>query len=148
MDFERRQTTLPRDEKFIGSPQALLYAWLHERIALAWSEDFTAIGRVVDGALVGVVGFNGHNGACCQMHMAGEGKHWITRKFIREAFRYVFQTCGYNVVFGLVPSGNRVAYDIDIRLGFKEFATIPGAHPDGALHFLIMRREDCRWIKE
>lgn len=82
------------------------------------------------------------------MHMAGDGKHWISRKFIREAFRYAFEVCGYNVVFGMVPSGNRAAYEIDIRLGFKEVATIVGAHPDGALHFLMMRREDCRWLKE
>lgn len=136
---------LPRNEAFIGEPLPLLFSWLQERIGLVWSEDFRAIGRVVNGQLVGVVGFNGQNGASCQMHMAGEGKYWISRNFIREVFRYAFVTCGYNVVFGLVPSGNIVALEIDLRLGFKELATIVGAHPDGALHFLVMRREDCRW---
>jgi hypothetical protein len=66
---------------------------------------------------------------------------------MRESFKYAFVTCGYNVVFGVVPSGNREAYDINIRLGFKELATIAGAHPDGALHFLVLRREDCRWLQ-
>lgn len=136
----------PRTERFIGGPNEFLYEWLNERITLARCEDFRGIGRVVNGVLVGVVGFTGHNGASAQMHMAGEGKHWISRKFIRESFRYAFVTCGYNVVFGLVPSGNTVALDIDYRLGFKEVATIADAHPDGALHFLMMRREDCRWL--
>lgn len=146
MDSRRRQTALPRSEVFIGAPTPLLFDWLQRRTGIERTPGFRAIGRVVDGELVGVVGFNGQNGASCQMHMAGEGKHWISRKFIREAFRYAFEVCGYNVVFGMVPSGNVAAYDIDIRLGFEEVATIVGAHPDGALHFLVMRREDCRWL--
>jgi hypothetical protein len=136
----------PRTEVFIGEPKELLYRWLNDRISLAWCEDFRAIGRVLNGELVGVVGFTGHNGASCQMHMAGVTKDWMSRSFLRESFKYVFETCGYNVAFGVVPSGNTVALDIDLRLGFKELATIVGAHPDGALHFLVMRREDCRWL--
>lgn len=135
-----------RNEVFIGAPIPLLFDWLEKRVGLEWTPGFRAIGRVVDGELVGVVGFSGQNGASCQMHMAGEGKRWASRGFICEVFRYAFDVCGYNVVFGLVPSGNVAAYDIDIRLGFKELATIEGAHPDGALRFLMMRREDCRWL--
>lgn len=137
---------LPRSEVFIGAPLPLLFSWLESRTGIEWTPDFRAIGRVVNGELVGVVGFNGQNGASCQMHMAGEGKHWISRKFIREVFRYAFEICGYNVVFGTVPSGNVAAYEIDTRLGFEKIATIVGGHPDGALHFLMMRRENCRWL--
>ena len=133
-------------EVYVGQPVQVLYEWLNERVGLAWSDDFKAIGRVIGDELVGVVGFTGFNGASMQMHMAGASKHWITRKFIREAFRYAFETCGCKVVFGLVPSGNTVALGIDHRLGFKEVAMIPGAHPDGGLHFLVLRREDCRWV--
>ncbi len=124
----------------------MLFEWLHKRICLARSEDFRAIGRVVDGVLVGVVGFNGFNDRSVQLHMAGEGKRWISRKFISEVFNFAFVTCGCNVVFGIVPSGNVKALEIDLRLGFTEFARIDGAHSDGALHFLMMRRENCRWI--
>lgn len=131
----------------ISQPLELLYAWINERVGLARSEDFRAIGRVVDGQLVGVVAFTGHNGASLQMHMAGDGGRWMNRHFIREAFRYAFDICGCNVVFGMVPSGNADALSIDLRLGFKELATIAGAHPDGALHVLMMRREECRWLR-
>lgn len=124
----------------------VLFDWLHQRIGLAWSVDFKAIGRVVNGELVGVVGYNNHTGSSCQIHMAGDHKHWITPTLLRTAFHLPFNNWGYQVLFGAVPSGNQEALDIDLRLGFTTMATVPGAHPDGALHMLMMRREDCRWI--
>lgn len=133
-------------DQLISRPRELLFQWLHDRIGLTWSDDFVAIGRVVNGDLVGVVGYNGHNGSSCQMHMAGDSPRWGSKHFLREVFRYPFEMLGYKVVFGVVPSGNQVALDIDRRLGFEEIAMIPGAHPDGALHILVMRRENCPWL--
>jgi hypothetical protein len=124
----------------------VLYDWIHQRVGIAHSTDFCALGRVVGKDLIGVVGYNGHNGKSCRMHMAGEGQ-WITRDFLAVAFYLPFVQWGYEVVFAEVPSGNERALDIDIRLGFQKLDTIPGAHPDGALHFLMMRKENCRWIK-
>jgi hypothetical protein len=71
----------------------------------------------------------------------------MSRRHLKESFRYAFDICGCNVVFGTVPSGNQRALEIDLRLGFKEVANIAGAHPDGSLHILMMRREDCRWLR-
>lgn len=136
----------PAADAYISRPVELLYEWINERVGLARSEDFRAIGRVHNGKLVAVSAFTGHNGASCQMHMAADG-NMITRRHLEESFKYAFETCGYNVVFGMVPSGNAKAFDIDLRLGFKELANIPGAHPDGSLHVLMMRREDCRWLR-
>lgn len=134
-------------EIFISYPLDLLYEWINERVGLARSEDFRAIGRVVDGKLVGVVAFTGYNSASLQMHMAGDDPRWMSRSFLRESFRYAFDICGCNVVFGMVPSGNLTALEIDLRLGFEEVANIAGAHPDGSLHILMMRREQCRWLR-
>jgi hypothetical protein len=36
---------------------------------------------------------------------------------------------------------------VDKKLGFREVASIPGAHPDGALHVLVMTKEECRWLR-
>lgn len=130
----------------VGKPLEALYEWLNDRIGLARTEDFRAIGRIKDGKLVAVAGFTGYNGASIQMHMAVEGGH-MSRLHLKEAFRYAFETCGCEVVFGMVPSGNERALEIDLRLGFKEVANIAGAHPDGSLHILMMRREDCRWLR-
>ncbi len=130
---------------YTDKPRMVLFEFLEDRIGLMWTPDFQALGRVVGGKLVGVCGFNSFNGASCQMHMAGD-RGWITRGMIETAFRYAFILRGLNVVFGVVPSGNVEALDVDRRLGFTELVTVPGAHPDGALHLLQMRREACRWI--
>lgn len=124
----------------------VLHEWLRKRIGLPWSTDFRALARVVDGEIVGCVGYEGFTGKSCRMHMAGEG-NWITREFIRRAFRYPFVILDLPMVFGVVPSGNKTALEIDLRLGFTELLYIDGAHPDGGLHFLQLKREDWQRTK-
>jgi RimJ/RimL family protein N-acetyltransferase len=124
----------------------VLFQFLKDRVQLAWTEDFEALGRVVNGKLVGAVGFHGFNGASCFVHMAGD-PGWMTRGLMETAVRYAFVTRELNMIFGLVPSGNTKAREIDLRMGFEELQTIPGAHPDGALHLLVMKRENCRWLE-
>jgi len=129
------------------SPKMVLFDWLSQRVGLAWSTDFTAIGRVKDGEIVGVVGYNNFTGTACQMHMAGDGKRWVNRYFLNQAFWYPFEGLKLDMVFGVVPSGNQAALKMDLKLGFKQLMYIPGAHPDGGLHYLQMTRADCRWIR-
>lgn len=128
-------------------PLMVLYEFLEQRCGIMYTPDFQALGRVVDGKLVGVIGFNNFNGASCQMHMAGDTPRWASRGFIETAFRYVFLQRELNMVFALVPSDCPVARQIDLRVGFKELMTLKGAHPAGALHMLCMRRSECRWLE-
>jgi RimJ/RimL family protein N-acetyltransferase len=128
--------------------QTILWEFLQERIGIPWSTDFIALGRVVEDKLVGVVGYNNFTGASCHMHMAGDGGRWMNRAFLREAFRYPFQTLDLTMVFGIVPSGNIRALGIDRKLGFRELIYIPGAHPDGGIHILQMTRDECRWLRK
>lgn len=121
-----------------------MHKYIHDRTGLPWSVDFRALGRIVDRKLVGVVGYEGFNGSSCRMHMVGD-PGWMNREFIRKAFRYPFIILDLPMVFGVVPSGNTRALDIDLRLGFKELLKIEGAHPDGALHLLQLKRED--WLR-
>jgi RimJ/RimL family protein N-acetyltransferase len=129
-------------------PPEALFAFLQKRVGLAWSTDFVSIGRVLDKTLVGVVGYNNFTGTSCHMHMAGDGGRWMNRAFLKASFGYPFETLGLQLVFGVVPSGNHRALKIDLKLGFEELIYIPGAHPDGGLHILQMRREKCRWLRE
>ena len=130
---------------YTDTPVKVLHEWLHERIGIPYSTDFRALGRVEGGDLIAVVGYEGFTGTACRMHMAGEGRRWITREFIRRAFNYPFVTLNLAMVFGIVPSGNTVALDIDLRLGFEELVYIPGAHPDGGIHFLQLTR--ANWLR-
>lgn len=128
--------------------QAVLWDFLRERVGIPWSSDLICIGRVENNELVGVVGFHNFTGTSCHMHMAGDGGRWINKQFIRAAFGYVFEILNLTMVFGIVPSGNIRALGIDRRLGFEELLYIPGAHPDGGIHILQMKREQCRWLRK
>lgn len=132
---------------YTDQPPLVLHNWLASRIGLPWSTDFRALAKVEDLEIIAVVGFEGFTGTSCRMHMAGTKKGWITRDFIKRAFNYPFNVLGLTMVFGLVPSGNTEALDVDLRLGFRELLYIPGAHPDGGLHLLQMLRSQCRWLE-
>lgn len=80
------------------------------------------------------------------IHVAAE-PGGITRELLRKAFAAPFEQWGYECLMGVIQSGNTKSRQIAERLGFKEFATIPGAHPSGALHFFVMYKKDCRWLK-
>lgn len=128
--------------------QQILAHWLCERIGYMPTPHLRCIANVSrDGKILGVVGFDGWNGASCQMHVAGEG-NWVSRELIRAVFDYVFKTAGLKVVLGLVPSNNERALKFDKHVGFRQVARIDGAHPDGALVVLELRREDCRYLRE
>jgi hypothetical protein len=131
----------------VDKPLMVLFDFLAKRTGIMWTPDFRAIGRVVDGELVGVIGFNNFNGASCHIHMAGDGKRWMNRALLETAARYVFIGCKLEMMFGLVPSGNKAALEQDLRMGFIQLIEIPGAHPDGSLHILQMTRAQCRWIE-
>ena len=131
---------------FVNAPVMVLYDWLAKRVQLPWSSDFCALGRIVDGEIAGVVGYCSFTGTSCEMHMAGEGR-WINREFLYRAFCYPFTQLGLLMVIGRVVGNNLRALDIDRRLGFKERLYLPEAHPDGGVHILTMRHDECRWTK-
>jgi hypothetical protein len=130
----------------VEQPLTTLFGFLADRIGIMWTPDFRALGRVVDGKLVGVIGFNNFNGASCHLHMAGDGARWMNRALLETVARYAFIGCKLEMVFGLVPSGNKAALEQDLRMGFTHLIEIPGAHPDGSLHILQMTRKQCRWM--
>lgn len=132
--------------KIVTDRQDELVRWLCERIGYTPTPSIRAIGSVgSDNVLHGVVGFDGFNGASCQMHVAGD-PGWVNRAILHAAFDYPFNFAGCSVVLGVVPSGNAEALRFNERLGFRTVAVIPEAHPDGALVVMAMDREECRWL--
>ena len=129
-------------------PHDVLGGWLCEKIGYVPTVHFRCIGNVNEkGEIKGVVGFDGWNGASCQIHVAGEG-NWVNRELIRCVFDYAFNTAEMKVLIGAVPSGNERAIHFDKRMGFKEVARIKDAHPDGELIILSMRRDECRFLEK
>lgn len=126
--------------------QAALRDWLCEKIGYAPTKNIQCIGAVIGGKIRGVVGFDNYNMASVQMHVAGE-PGWLTRELIRVCFDYPFNVCKVKVIIGLVPSGNVDAIRFNKHLGFKVIHELEGAHPDGSLVLMTMRRGECRYLK-
>jgi hypothetical protein len=126
--------------------QDILASWLCQRIGLTPTPAIQCIGRLnAAGNVIGVIGYDGFNGASVQMHVAGEG-NWISRHLLWAAFDYPFNVMRCNAVLGLIPSNNKDALKLNDHLGFQIDTVIPHAHPDGALVVMVMYRDGCRWL--
>jgi RimJ/RimL family protein N-acetyltransferase len=80
------------------------------------------------------------------LHTACDQPAGYNRVLLYKAFEVPFNQWGYKVLMSAVETGNIKSRNIAKRLGFTEFATLPDAHPTGALHFVRMYRKDCRWL--
>jgi RimJ/RimL family protein N-acetyltransferase len=101
------------------------------------------IAQVRNGKIVGAAGFTDWMDCSVQIHCAGDGA-WLSRSFLRAVFGYAFAE--KPVVIGCVGSANTRALRLNRKLGFKVDGRIDGAHADGALVIMSMRRGECRWL--
>jgi RimJ/RimL family protein N-acetyltransferase len=114
------------------------------------STPYTAIGLANQwGALIAGVVYQNFTKTDIHMHVAAlPGKHWLSRGFIGEGFRYPFDQLGCVRVTGLVPARNQTAAAFDEHLGFTLEGRVRKILPDGDdLLIYGMLREECRWLK-
>jgi hypothetical protein len=128
--------------------QEFLVKWLCERIGYVPTPHMKCIASVNEDntVLKGVVGFDGYNGASVIVHMAGDHPQWIDKRLIYATFDYIFNTLQCNQLLAMVPSGNDRALEINKRFGLEVVVELEGAHPDGSLFVLRMKRENCKWL--
>lgn len=148
MDFHRlRDPEWGRCVLIDSISQAELAAWLCGRLGMAHTSDLVCIGnRGADGEIIGVVGYEGFNGASIQMHTAGEG-NWLTRQFLWAIFHYPFVVCKAKVAIAPVASNNARALRLNERVGFVVEHVIADGHPDGDLILMTMRPSACRFVE-
>jgi RimJ/RimL family protein N-acetyltransferase len=123
--------------------------WARARIPYvpSWGDWYQAIGLERDGELVAVVVFNLYSGADVAMHIAAvPGRRWMTRQFLRAAFRYPFIQLGCRRVSGFVPVTNLDAQRFDEHLGFRREGLMREALPNGedVIVYGMLERES-RW---
>jgi L-amino acid N-acyltransferase YncA len=122
-----------------------VHGWISQRSGLVWVEDFCGIAQKgQDGQIITAVGYDHHQDKSCMFHLATDRS--LSRELLWRAFQVPFEQWGYNVLIGIIQSSNAASLNIAARLGFKTFATLPGAHPSGSLEFFAMRREECPWL--
>ena len=97
----------------------------------------------------GVTVFTDYRGDSIGMHVAGAFKGWMTPRYVRAVFHYVFNQLGCKRATGLVRPDNLKALITDLKLGFKFEGCLRRADCDGSdLYVLGMTKEECRWIKK
>lgn len=94
--------------------------------------------------------FNNANDSNCEISIASNGKWVASRRFIKECFKYVFITCGFNRATSVMEEKNTKAIKFNQRIGFeREFEGVLknwyalGNH--GVL--AVMHKDKCKWIK-
>lgn len=126
----------------------LVGPWVSYRYGGKWHSGQGATIGLEDarfGLIAGVV-YTDFNGANVNMHLAAHGSSWLTREFLWICFDYPFNQLGCRRVTGIVPASNERAMKFDKHLGFELEATLKDAAPDGDVHLLCMRRDQCRWL--
>lgn len=133
-------------KQIVSDPKEILGKWLCDRTGGTYTGEGQYIGLVEGGNILAVVGFEDYNHASIRMHVAAEGKRWMTREYLRFCFWYPFKQLKVKKIIGLVSSNNEQALRFDKHLGFIEEAIIKDAAPDGDLFILTMTEKQCRFI--
>lgn len=121
--------------------------WVFERTGGCFEPYAEGIGMAKAGVLIAGVAYDRYNGASVCMHVAAEGKHWLSRSFLTACFDYPFNTLGVKKILGLVDSSNLKARRFDEHLGFQQEAVLKDAAPSGDLIVYSMTREQCRYLE-
>lgn len=133
-------------KQIISEPKDILGQWLCSRTGGIYTGEGQYIGLVENGQIIACVGFEDYNGASIRMHVAGEGKRWLTRDYLKFCFWYPFEQLKVKKIIGLVSSKNEQALRFDKHLGMVHEATIKDAAPDGDLLILTYTKEQCKFL--
>jgi hypothetical protein len=121
--------------------------WFAERTASLFVQGQSVyIGLERDGVICAVVAFDGYKGKSICMHIAAEGKKWMSREYLWFCFFYPFEQLKVNKIIGIVESTNADAMRFDLHLGFVPECVIKDAAENGDLNILTMTKEQCRFL--
>lgn len=138
--------------RIVYGEDARVAAWVSARLPTPadWG-DCSAIGLEKDDALVAGVVYNQFvEGNSISMHVAAvPGRRWLTRSFLRAAFRYPFLQLGLRRVTLLIPAANMPSRRFATDLGFQlEGIVREGASPTEDLCIYGLLARECRWTQE
>jgi len=111
--------------------------------------NYTALGCVKEGALVGAVIYNNFGAANVCAHIAAiEGAHWLTREFLFAMFDYPFNQLQKRRITALVAKRNHRARKFVRHLGFQQEGCMKHFFAHDDMICFGMLREHCRFIPQ
>ena len=106
----------------------------------------TAIGQESNGQIVGGCVFECFNGNAVQMHVAGEGGHWMTMDFLMAVLQYPFLQLGVKKIIAPIDDKNVKARKFVEHVGFIPEATIEDGGRGGNLILYTLTRQQCQYL--
>lgn len=104
------------------------------------------IGLIEDGKPIAACLFEAFNGASVLIHIAAEGKRWMTREYLWFVFFYPFEQLSVKKILAPVESTNLDGVKFVEHIGFTLEATLQNAAPNGDLLIFSITKEQCRWL--
>jgi len=83
----------------------------------------------------------------CQVHIAIDSPFCIRSGLVSEAFRYIFETTGRGIVYGITPADNSKALRFNAKVGFVEVCRLKGAYKVGVDLVLQEVRQENYYAK-
>lgn len=118
-------------------------------LGLSTTPHLRGIKGIVDGIVVCAAGFDRWTPNSCETHLWVRNPKDLTRKFIKEVFRYLFVTCNLGLVIGITPCNNAAAIRFNQKLGWKTVYVLKDGYVAGTdTAIQVIRREECRWINQ
>ena len=117
------------------------------RVPVDVCERMRAFGWERDGDLVAGVLVYGWTGPAAWIHVAGDGRRWLTRGFARVVCNYVFRDMGCDRLLATAEASNGDSLQFMTRFGFTNVARLEGAARDGGPMLINqLRRVDCKYV--
>ena len=119
--------------------------WVYARIGGIYHPEASAsIGLERHGEIVAGVVFYNWNGVSAMASIAAASP--LSRDFLKAIFRYPFVVGGLSQIVVTIAGENPKSLRLATRMGFLEQARLPDAHINGDLVFMVLRRENCRFL--
>jgi RimJ/RimL family protein N-acetyltransferase len=133
----------------IATHKEQLAEWTRARIPGVDSlgSEYQAIGLVDADRIWAAVVYTDYSGFNICMHVASEGKQWMTRGFLFAVFDYPFNQLRVDRVTAFVASRNKASRHFCERIGFQVEGRLREAHHGDDLIAYGMLKRECRWIE-
>lgn len=110
-----------------------------------WLQPYVTFGVEREGELgLGVV-FEWFTGEAICMHIVCTNRKTLTRRIIKSAFAFPFETLGCSYVVGIVPAANFASRAFCERLGFEEKRVEKGFYGDDDAVIYVGHHEQLRF---
>jgi len=121
--------------------------WVADRTGCEIGEKTTAIGGInTQGEIVAGVVYDHYTGESISSTFAVADKKGLSKRFIKEIFKYPFEQLGVKKIINYVAESNIDSQKITEKFGFCHETTIEGVYPDGAMRVYSLLKEDCKWL--